>query len=454
MHNLPIGKDMKYYFLKSADKTHAAEFRQKMIRHNTASTRALSLTLVLLSSSIYLGTHLINYFNVFPEPVVSHVNLKVIVFSLTTYLSIGLLKRSKYRNNYRLFWAIANLYAVILISRCIWLSFEIQHNPANTMSMFLLGTFAAGILWLFTAVETFLISLAMMGVFLIGLPYFQVDPGKIWENIIVATCIITVFFCISRIIFSYHYNYYVQLKTVEKKNYEISRMDRNKTEMLGIVAHDLRSPISSITALVELARNYQVSEEERQQYYELIQQACRETEETVNDLIEVAKGQEEALITAETDMSSFLNDIQQQWAHRMLGGRQLQLFSNDEKLFAHIHAQKMQRVLDNLINNAIKFTREDGVICIELSARNDRLQLSVRDNGIGIPEELYPYLFDRFSKAGRNGLNGEKSHGLGLSICKQIIEQHNGVIYVNSKVNNGTTFSIDLPLRSAAVGTS
>ena len=72
--------------------------------------------------------------------------------------------------------------------------------------------------------------------------------------------------------------------------------------------------------------------------------------------------------------------------------------------------------------------------------------ITVTDNGIGIPEDIKPYLFDRFSKAGRLGLKGEKSHGLGLNICKLIIEQHGGTIAVDSEVGRGTRFTISLPL--------
>jgi len=101
--------------------------------------------------------------------------------------------------------------------------------------------------------------------------------------------------------------------------------------------------------------------------------------------------------------------------------------------------------MDNLISNAIKFSKADDKIEISLDKEDNYALIHVRDHGLGIPKDLLPHLFERFTKAGRTGVRGEQSTGLGLSIVKQIIERHKGKIKVESIENQGSTFTISLP---------
>ena len=100
--------------------------------------------------------------------------------------------------------------------------------------------------------------------------------------------------------------------------------------------------------------------------------------------------------------------------------------------------------MDNLISNAIKFSGEDDRIIIALREEKGVVCIDVKDFGIGIPENLQPYIFDRFSRASRQGIRGEESVGLGLSIVRQIVRKHGGEIEVSSAVDKGTTFTINM----------
>jgi signal transduction histidine kinase len=102
--------------------------------------------------------------------------------------------------------------------------------------------------------------------------------------------------------------------------------------------------------------------------------------------------------------------------------------------------------MDNLITNALKFSKNNNKVEIYLSAKNGSAVIEVRDYGLGISEDLLPHIFERFSKARRPGLRGEQSTGLGLSISKQIIENHQGSIDVTSEEKKGSTFIIQLPV--------
>lgn len=438
---------MEYFFFHSIDNTYSSAFKQLSTRHNVTNGKILSLSILGLCLLTFILSLLFDFKAIYGDTYYNY----LVAFdffvgtSLLYYISIDVIRRLRLKKRYIYYKIISDSYAICIVAGSMWQSFVMQHNPANTMTMFLIGTLCVGILWLFSARMSIAFSIIALVLFILWLPYFQVDHHKLFSNILMAVCIVTVFFCVSRLVYSYHYNYFAQLKTVEKKNIEISRMDRNKTEILGIVAHDLRSPINNITALVNLSKE-SASSEELEEYYNMILQSCKETDNIIHDLIEVAKGSEEELVTKEVEIVDFLNNIKQQWIYRTGGDRIIEVVNADHQYFAHIHPQKMQRVLDNLINNAVKFTYDGGVIMLDVKKEADKLHLSVTDNGIGIPAELHPYLFERFSKAGRSGLNGEKSHGLGLNICKQIIEQHNGSIYLVSRENIGTAFTIELPV--------
>jgi signal transduction histidine kinase len=103
------------------------------------------------------------------------------------------------------------------------------------------------------------------------------------------------------------------------------------------------------------------------------------------------------------------------------------------------------RVVSNLISNAIKFSPVGETIHLKCISEASHVQISVADHGIGIPDEIKDKVFNMFTEAKRSGTIGEKSFGLGLSICKQIIEKHHGKIWFESKPGNGTTFYIKLP---------
>jgi len=100
--------------------------------------------------------------------------------------------------------------------------------------------------------------------------------------------------------------------------------------------------------------------------------------------------------------------------------------------------------MDNLISNAIKFSGAEHHIEIALRVDAHNILIDVKDFGMGIPEHLVPFIFDRFSRASRRGVRGEESVGLGLSIVRQIVTKHGGDIKVNTAEKKGTTFTISL----------
>ncbi len=117
-----------------------------------------------------------------------------------------------------------------------------------------------------------------------------------------------------------------------------------------------------------------------------------------------------------------------------------------DSLFISIDEAKFMQAINNLLSNALKFTSDDGSIEIRITEPDDKnVLITIQDNGIGIPADMQPFLFDKFRKARRVGIHGEPTNGLGMSLIKTIVEWHNGRIWFESTEGKGSTFYVEIP---------
>ena len=250
----------------------------------------------------------------------------------------------------------------------------------------------------------------------------------------------------SRYFYSYKSSYFRQLVDIREKNVAIEKAGAFKNEILGMVAHDLRNPIAAIETLTMMMEMEEVNNDTRENL-EMIKTSCVKARGIIADLLDAANNENINIIeTQRTELNYFLKGIINEWKVQKEAKNNIVLISSKSQVFVEINAEKFQRVMDNLITNALKFSKNNNKIEIYLSAKNGKAIIQVRDYGLGIPAEMLPHIFERFSKARRPGIRGEQSTGLGLSISRQIIENHRGTIDVTSEEKKGSTFSIQLPL--------
>lgn len=439
------GGIMQFYFFSSPDKSYAALFRKFAVKQNVATARILSVVILALSVTILISDFFVDYDALAPNYSKHGPGIILLTSSFVYYLAFFILKRIRVRHKTIISQFLSVAYAMIFLCSSMWLTFLAQHNPKNTMVFFMVGTFTVSVLWVLEVWESLIVMLLTVGVFYLGLRYFQTDPTQYFQNFAVAIILLVMFFAVSRLTFSYHYNYFLQVKLVEQKNREIVLANNAQRNILNIVTHDLRSPLNNITAITKLLQDDSTSEEERNEYYGLILDSVRDSEHIIQDLMDVAAEQAKESQKTEVCLNDFLKAIYMEWQRRMQNGHTLVLNEPFGMVSAYINPNKMRRVINNLIDNATKFTPTNGTITLELKKLEDKVRISVNDTGIGIPNELQPYLFDKFSRAGRTGLNGERSYGLGLSICLQIIQEHAGQLHIESKQEEGSSFHIDLP---------
>lgn len=172
--------------------------------------------------------------------------------------------------------------------------------------------------------------------------------------------------------------------------------------------------------------------------------------EMINELLNSGLGNDEGpLIKEETDIKELLYDSVELLQYKANEKKQqITVESDDAPIIAAVNHEKIWRVFNNLIVNAIKFSYVGGLIFVSIKVLTGtrKILISIADNGMGIPDSDKDRIFEMFTTAKRPGTEGEQPFGLGLSISKRIIENHNGRLWFESSAGYGTTFYIELPL--------
>lgn len=275
-----------------------------------------------------------------------------------------------------------------------------------------------------------------------------------------------VFICMAISIVALIYSYWRKSKRNVKQlttlNNEISKQkdklqealtklglsDKEKDTILRAVAHDLRNPVVGISSLTKLM----ILEDEDHANLDklkLIDGACSNALHLIDDIIEAAENKEGLDITLKKKKQNLIEIVKN--AITLLRYRadekkqSIHLEADTQNLEINIYGQKIGRVVGNLISNAIKFSDTGKEIKITVVKNKKEVMVSVSDKGIGIPEQIGKDVFQLFTPSKRFGTKGEKSYGLGLSICKQIITAHEGKIWYENNPTGGTTFCFTLP---------
>jgi signal transduction histidine kinase len=441
---------MKLHFFSRTELHSRTDFRLFYIRQNLLTLQTASLIYLLLSVMIRIVLELVSS------------NLRTInhmeEYDASNWLSIILLPAfyfgsrqlraifdldKKYALVAELVTFLFTMFVIINLMRA---SFYTMHNPRNTLVMYMIGLIITGLFFTFEFYGTIAIALITGLTFAITLRYYQSLPSELFLNNIASFILLTIFFSISRFTFSYRADNFLKLKAIEDKNREIERASQVKNEILGVVAHDLRNPMAAIRALAMMMETEDNVNEDNQENLQMIKTACDKATSIINDLLETAHNETGNEFEMEqVDLNKFLLFVVDEWQKNKTDKVSILFYGTRQPVLAMINREKLQRALDNLISNAIKFSAASEHIEVLLKEGPGVAKIVVKDFGVGIPADLLPYIFDRFSKASRKGLRGEESVGLGLSIVREIVRKHNGEISVESVEKSGTTFMIKLP---------
>jgi signal transduction histidine kinase len=224
----------------------------------------------------------------------------------------------------------------------------------------------------------------------------------------------------------------------------LEQVEIENDAVLKIVAHDLRSPINSIIAAAQLVFYDESPNAEQQEIINGIQHSGQMANALISQILQ--SGPARAVVTkSDVALEGIVQSCIDMLSHKARE-KQQSVDYRYERVTAPVDREKIWRVFCNLLSNAMKFSPVGAIIWVSLQRHGSTVVLSVKDNGIGIPDGLHKQIFRPFNDAKRSGTEGEQSFGLGLSICKQIVEAHGGHIWFESADGAGTTFYVDLPL--------
>ena len=243
------------------------------------------------------------------------------------------------------------------------------------------------------------------------------------------------------------------LKRLAAQNARLQELDRAKDEMVALVSHDLRTPLTSIRGYTELLMTGQGIDERGRRFLEVIDRNSRRLLDLVDDLLVVAQHNVGAFRVAveALDLAELVAESLVAFAPAA-AEKQITLVQRVSGEGGVVGDRtRLGRMLDNLVGNAIKYTQVGGVVEVSLTMAHERATLRVRDNGPGIAPEDQQQIFDHFARARDAGDGGLRGIGLGLAIARAIAEAHSGTIGLDSSPGTGATFWVDLPVAGPGV---
>ncbi|MGN2271004.1 ATP-binding protein [Priestia megaterium] len=231
---------------------------------------------------------------------------------------------------------------------------------------------------------------------------------------------------------------------------EERKLDKSRKDFIANVSHELRTPISMLQGYSEaIIDDIASTDEEKKEIAQVIYDESLRMGRLVNELLDLARMEagHVQLHLESVAMVEFTERVLRKF-QGLAKEKHIKLSLNgkiEDEFEAMIDSDRMEQVLTNLIDNAIRHTDDYGGVRLHLDKSQSEIHFSVQDTGAGIPKEDLPFVFERFYKADKARTRGKSGTGLGLAIAKNIVEAHQGIIAVESELNEGTTFFIKLP---------
>ncbi|WII73289.1 ATP-binding protein [Bdellovibrio sp. 22V] len=244
-------------------------------------------------------------------------------------------------------------------------------------------------------------------------------------------------------------------KEIEEKKvlYEQAQTaNRLKDEFLATISHELRTPLNVIIGYSEMLSNEDIPEDELPQYYETIYRNAKAQSQIVNDILDISRivTGKFKLTVDDVDIPSVIKAATESLRHAA-EAKKIRITTTIDPVAATVAGDfgRLQQVMWNLISNAIKFTPQYGHIEIETSVIESQVKITVSDSGIGIDPSFVPYVFERFRQEDATTTRRFGGLGLGLALCKNIVELHGGTIQAHSAgKGKGSVFSVILPVHA------
>ncbi len=312
--------------------------------------------------------------------------------------------------------------------------------------------FAVGVLAPMQPFEATLLCIATLIIYIMGCsvqPEHENTVKSLLNNLyfLVLTCIISVT--------AVHFNYRRRFNEFQLKyklaaqHEELSALDRLKSQFFANVSHELRTPLTLILAPVEKLKNDVASlGAPAAELLEVIENNALRLLRLVNDILGLIRLEEgrASLVKKQIDMAHFLSHTTASMKHlAAMKGIELTLSEPQGDLRIDADPDALEKIIGNVIANAIKFTPPEGRIDVAAAHEGDMVTVRIADTGIGIPPEQLPHIFDRFYQVDGSATRRHQGLGLGLALVRELITRHGGDVAVSSDSGRGTTFVLRFP---------
>ncbi len=227
----------------------------------------------------------------------------------------------------------------------------------------------------------------------------------------------------------------------------IRRLEKAKSEFVSVVSHEIRTPLTSIHGFSEILATKDMEPEKRREFYRIIQGESERLSRLITNLLNLSR------IEAGLELNRELVDIPRlvledvEFFQSQTDSHSLQYLGSRQVPMVYADPERLHQVMKNLLSNAIKYSPDGGPVEVSTEVEGKYVTISVRDQGIGIPPEELPRIFERFSRVEREEALGISGTGLGLAIVKHLVELHGGKVTVHSEEGQGSTFTVYLPIR-------
>jgi len=235
-------------------------------------------------------------------------------------------------------------------------------------------------------------------------------------------------------------------KKLEEALAELETIDRLKDNILSNLTHELRTPLTHALGYVELSIS-ETDETKKEEYSRRSRDALLRENEVITHLVEAAYADKGLLkpVIETMDVAKIINETIQALLPKAQAYSICVTFEVKDKLLAKGDVNQIKHVLENLLDNAIKFNRKRGKVKISANREDGMVKVCITDTGIGIPEEKMGKLFDKMYQVDSETTRKFGGIGIGLSIAKCIVEAHGGRIWVESKAQKGSKFHFTMP---------
>ena len=234
---------------------------------------------------------------------------------------------------------------------------------------------------------------------------------------------------------------------------EQEKEERERRLFVSNVSHELRTPLTSVKSYLEALDDGALNEEIAPNFIKVSLDETNRMMRMISDLLALSRidNKSTQLNVEMTNFTAFMTHILNRYgqikSQETNPGKSYEIIRDYpvNSIWVEIDTDKMTQVIDNILNNAIKYSPDGGKITVSMKTTDTQLIVSISDQGLGIPKKDLPLIFDRFYRVDKARSRAQGGTGLGLSIAKEIVKQHNGFIWAKSEYGKGSTFTIVLP---------